>query len=321
MIRIRQRTRTDSGEIDPDINVQVTPNSLNVTIGEQIRLQCSLQPSAYSLPIADRLKYVWTKDNRALPNEFSSRSELAFTAKSMSESGEYACRAVDPSTNRESNAAVARVQVNVRPGQIYVEMSRYEQGGQMPLDRVVRVKETDDVKLKCELKNAPQLVRASMRWLKLENRQEYPIHRNVVYYDLPLLRLSVDHAGRYYCIASLEDQQQVFDYIDLEVERYEPIELESKVIDAGEDLSLGCRVIRGLPKPTVSWKRIDDMQTWKVQTWDEDSRTLYIDFDRNDRASYDNWFICTAENKFQKLSSQINPNPGESKFSYAEFTI
>lgn len=56
MIRVRQRTRTDTGEIDPDINVKVTPETLNATIGEFIRLQCSLIPSVYSLPIADRFK-------------------------------------------------------------------------------------------------------------------------------------------------------------------------------------------------------------------------------------------------------------------------
>lgn len=256
------------------------------------------------------VKYVWTKDDRALANEYSSRADLAFTVKSLSESGEYACRAVDRESNRESNAAVAHVHVSVRPDQVYVEITRYDHA-QMPLDRVVRAKETDDVRLKCELKNAPRYVKANMRWLKLENRQEFQIMRSVVSYDLPLLRLQTEHAGRYYCIAHLDDQQ-VFDYIDLEVDRYEPIELESKLIDSGDDLSLGCRLIRGLPKPTLTWKRIDNLQTWKEQTWDERERTLFIDFNRDDLKSYDNWFICTAENKYQTLTSQIYAGPGNS---------
>lgn len=56
MIRVRQRTRTDAGQIDPDIVVKVMPETLNATIGEFIRLQCEIQPSAYSIPIADRFK-------------------------------------------------------------------------------------------------------------------------------------------------------------------------------------------------------------------------------------------------------------------------
>lgn len=164
---------------------------------------------------------MWTKDGRALANEYSTRSELAFVVKSLSESGSYACQALDPVTMRESNAAVAKVNVAVRPDQVYVEITRLDQGAdkQMPLDRVIRVKETDDVRFKCELKNAPRYVKANgMKWLRLQNRQEYPILKNVISYDLPLLRVKTDHSGRYYCVANIEEQQ-VFDYIDLEVER------------------------------------------------------------------------------------------------------
>lgn len=127
---------------------------------------------------------------------------------------------------RESNAAVAKVNVSVRPDQVYVEITRLDNNYQsahsshiMPLDRVIRVKETDDVRLKCELKNAPRYVKASgMKWLRLQNRYEYPILKSVVSYDLPLLRVQTDHSSRYYCVANIEDQQ-VFDYIDLEVDR------------------------------------------------------------------------------------------------------
>lgn len=135
----------------------------------------------------------------------------------MSESGEYACRAVDPVSGRESEAARSTIRVSVNASQSFVEITSSEHA-LTPLIRVVRAKESDNVQLKCSIRNPPESGSVKLKWLKLQTRKEYPVVADLVEYDLPLSNVQNEDAGRYYCVANL-DGQQLFDYVDVEVDR------------------------------------------------------------------------------------------------------
>lgn len=84
-------------------------------------------------------------------------------------------------------------------------------------------------------------------------------------------------------------------------------------MDAGDSLSIGCRILRGLPKPQLTWTRVDEAPiNFKEQAYDGKDSILVIEFDRNDIKSYDATFKCNAKNKFQTISEQIFAGPGRS---------
>lgn len=154
-------------------------------------------------------------------NSYSSKQLLRFTAKSLSESGEYTCRAVDPVTNRESSAARALLTVNIMPGQSYAKITSPAHE-LTQFDRVVRAKESDDVKFHCAFRNVPELsTNITIKWLKLENQKEYSILNDVTETELSLPHVQNEDAGRYYCVVNYDGVNQLFDYVDLEVDRYD----------------------------------------------------------------------------------------------------
>lgn len=87
--------------------------------------------------------------------------------------------------------------------------------------------------------------------------------------------------------------------------------MKASIMDAGESLSIACRIQTGLPLPDVTLRRVDGRPVEsKEQIFDEKANMLVVDFDRNDVNSYDAMFECVAKNKFEEVSDMIFAGPG-----------
>lgn len=94
--------------------------------------------------------------------------------------------------------------------------------------------------------------------------------------------------------------------------RYVPIKLDLNVMDAGDSVSIACKVLQGLPQPMLVLKRVDgEPVESKEQRLDEKENTLIVEFNRDDQNSYDANFTCIAKNKFEEASEVIFAGPGK----------
>lgn len=83
-------------------------------------------------------------------------------------------------------------------------------------------------------------------------------------------------------------------------------------MDAGDSVSIACKVLQGLPQPMLVLKRVDgEPVESKEQRIDEKENTLIVEFNRDDQNSYDANFTCIAKNKFEEASKVIFAGPGK----------
>lgn len=76
-------------------------------------------------------------------------------------------------------------------------------------------------------------------------------------------------------------------------------------MDAGDLISLSCKILGGMPKPLLVWRRVDRSAIESKEiTYDAEMDTLFMDFDRNDVNNYDTSFECVATNKFEVVISE-----------------
>jgi hypothetical protein len=157
-----------------------------------------------------------------LANERSNVNFVKFRVKSPSESGEYACKAVDLSSKRETVPSSSSVNVYLLSNQTTVQISM--PGYTIHPDRIIRVKKSDDVKLQCRLKNnqGNNSQPVKLKWLELSTKKEVPFRFSKNEDEFTLQNIGEEKTGRYYCIAYLGGNK-IFDYVDLEVDRFEII--------------------------------------------------------------------------------------------------
>lgn len=83
-------------------------------------------------------------------------------------------------------------------------------------------------------------------------------------------------------------------------------------MDAGELVSIACKVLQGLPQPMLVLKRVDgEPVESREQRLDEKENTLFVEFNRDDQSTYDANFTCIAKNKFEEVSKDIFAGPGK----------
>ena len=245
------------------LNLKVSPRNSYQTSGETARLNCGAFASADSSslykPGSEDLRFTWSKQDGSLSGGSDINANL-LTLFNLHErdSGSYVCEVEDASTGvRYSGSAYLRVTASASdatapsPGK--------------PLSISVTPKEANllqgqSAEFNCQVEggSSPSIVwkRVGSGGALNRGRHEQQDSRLVITAALP------DDRGYFECEAT-SGAESVRDYVRVDVEAREEPKLEifpqerQVELDQGGTFYAQCRVMAGVPRPSIEWSRID----------------------------------------------------------------
>lgn len=293
--------------IDTQFAVELVPKYVNATLGDHVELKCHASGDFHK---QHHIVYVWTKDGSEIDHAKNS-SIFSFIVSSAREAGDYACKAVNLDTKDPTDYARAKVNIYVDNRPLRIESN-------MPIDpssKSIKVKQSDNVTLTCTSRN-----RLKYQWTVTFNMVNIPMIKEpstIGAFDLSNIR--IEQNGRYKCVGYAADMTEYgTDFVNVEVEKFEPIEVEVNMIEADTGLTMGCKLLSGYPLPSLEWKRTDNRPIQYTTLSYDENLGLTIEFDSSVALSDDVRveYACVASNRFQTKVEKINLGPEGNIFIY-----
>ncbi|CAG9863069.1 unnamed protein product [Phyllotreta striolata] len=223
------------------VRVDITPASFSGVSGDTVTLRCS------STPYGQVIR--WTKEGGDLP--YSSREDrgtLVIQDATPDVSGVYVCTITAASGTRGSK----RVSVDIRPS------SENEYISAHVLNESITLKQGESKEIQCFTTGNPP---PTVKWTKLGQ----DLSRNVEQFGstLNIYDAQVQDRGVYVCVATnvhgIAQASVVVEVTRLETPRLEIHPQTTQTVIAGNSAVIQCRAIAGIPSPTITWSRENNL--------------------------------------------------------------
>lgn len=230
--------------------IQISPQSYSGNPGETIRLDCRASQPGYSIS--------WSKQEGRLP--YSATQEngvLIIPNPSVSDSGVYICMASNQSGVRQESQAVITIQaypsepIPYNPNEPQQELRIAPEQQTVPQGTIAT--------LRCNG------ARGNIVWTKVpdEDLSQNP-NVQISGNTLTIRNPQVSDRGVYVCTVTGPNGMDRSSAI-LEIERRESPQIEiypqpAQRINTGQSVLFQCRVMAGIPMPTLTWSRSDGRQ-------------------------------------------------------------
>ncbi|KAL5013502.1 hypothetical protein ScPMuIL_007772 [Solemya velum] len=253
----------------------VSPQRVAARAGDRITLNCQGSGSG-------PFQIEWRKMSGVLSaSATQSDGRLSIHPVTAADAGEYRCTVTN---SAGSNEGYALVEVQVPPT---VAVS----------DKDVTGRVGDRLELRCQVSGSPK---PTIRWQKESGH--LPIQHNIQDGVLTIYRLEQQDAGRYICTAESEvGSSRDFTYVDVQSggpDINTDVRVDTQTVDVGDRVEMEC-IVRGTPRPTVTWSRVGDRLPASAVIGDE---LLIIPDAREEDAGV---YVCTAVNVAGSVSSRV----------------
>ncbi|XP_068154728.1 basement membrane-specific heparan sulfate proteoglycan core protein [Drosophila tropicalis] len=227
--------------------VYIQPEEFNGIAGDTVRLICQSTGTA-------KLRYQWAHDGYPLQSQrniYIRDNILEIVQASVEDAGKYTCSGLDVYSRRidgDAHVYIDQSQVPPIDGSTSPVIT--------PIDQQYVILQGEDFSIACEASGTPY---PSIKWAKVHEPLAENVHvsGNV----LRIINARPENRGPYTCIAENKHGSDTAN-TNIDVEPREPpsIEIsptEPQVAHVGTQSALYCRVIGGIPEPTIQWRRVD----------------------------------------------------------------
>ena len=284
-----------SYDLEPKVNLSV--NTSNFTIGTLVQFNCTIMNK--NKLWAQNFFYDWYKDGKLI--ETNSDQSYLVKLSSTSDSGYYSCQAKDSKDIQKSNKQEIFLQVYEK-----IEIKIKFESNFAINNKTIQIKQGDNVTVSC---NTNQIKNQSIktRWVTdkiFSDQKNFNVSSSS---SFEINNADVKDSDKYICLANSNDSlvESVRDYINIKVERYEPIELFLEHELTESQVTVDC-IYDGYPEPKVEWiKKVGSNSSVNFET----EKILYggikLIVNRTNTNSIIN-FECMAQNTFESKSVSIN---------------
>ncbi|CAF0717132.1 unnamed protein product [Brachionus calyciflorus] len=276
----------------------IFPKMQNLTIGDQLEISCILEELKDNGDLSE-VEYEWRKDGKLLLGyeniKFDNKKKsLKINISSVEDAGYYTCQAYDE--NLKSNIVKARLDVyEIKKTTIEIKSNK------RIINKQIYVRQSDNVTLECQVKSNEQFI--PINWYKVDGNLDWDyITRSNDGRSLHITNIQPSHWGKYSCQAHQNDakSEPQNEFIDIFIERYEPINLNINLIDSFDHHIIKCNVQTGYPVPELVWYRDNNFVTeYKTINSNGSSEVYLKKSDLNIFGVYE----CRASNRYDSVNT------------------
>lgn len=284
--------------------INIYPKISNPSIGDKIEIFCYLESLPDNKDLSN-VEFEWRKDGNLVRESnfliINKQRSLSLTITSLQDSGLYSCQAFDQD-NLKSNIGKVNIDVmDSKKENVQIEIK----SNKLIKNRKIFLKQSDNITLDCLVKSS-ELVLPS-NWFKVEGslNSEYHLISN----DgsrMTIMNIQPIHSGRYSCINLFGNSisQQISDYVEIIVEKYEPIEIYTEFHEEKDQYIIECFIKNGYPIPELNWVKVQSESRKNVIRYFPNSH-IEIILDKKNNDIYGS-YECRASNKFETKSKYFD---------------
>ncbi|XP_025082607.1 basement membrane-specific heparan sulfate proteoglycan core protein-like isoform X8 [Pomacea canaliculata] len=258
---------------------------ITATVGSNVQLEC------YTKGNAD-VQLIWSRQGGLPPGSSQDGGILTVPNIQPSYAGNYVCTGTDQSGSIGTATAV----VTVIPRESYeAPTARVE-----PETQTVAQGTTGT--LRCIVTGSP---RPTITWSRVPGT--LTLNHNVQGEILRITQATMEDRGVYICsVSNVAGRAQASGIVEIErreIPRIEVFPQDAQTIAKGASVLFQCRVVGGIPAPTVTWSRVGLKPfTQTTEVTDENGVIMFKRVTGDEQGGY----ICTATNAMGTVTATVN---------------